>query len=629
MCGIAGELRWSAPPDAAAVAAMAARLDHRGPDARGAVARGAVALGHRRLAVIDLDRASDQPLSDAAGRLWIVYNGEIYNFVDLRARLERGGATFRTRGDTEVLLEAYRAWGDHFVEELNGMFAFALWDEERQRLLLARDRAGEKPLYWQERAGGDGLLFASELGALSAHPAAARRIDPAAVGDFLSLGYTLGERPILAGVRRLPPAHRLVAERGRPLAPERYWDLAAAFRRKTRFAGVEEASEALDRLVGDSVRLRLVSDVPLGAFLSGGVDSSTVVAAMQRARPAPPPRAFSIGFREESFDELPAASEVAALLGIGLTGRYVGIDAAAALGHVVGTVGEPFADTSLIPFYYLAREAREQVTVCLSGDGGDELFAGYPTYLADRLRRRTAWLPGTLTGAAGRLFARLAPVRHDKVGTGYRVRQFLAGHGLDERRAHHSWRTIFSPAAKRELLRPEWREAAASDGFDVFDRCHDEVADCHPLDQACYVDVKTWLADDILFKVDRATMVHSLEARAPLLDHRLMEFAAALPVGLKLRGRCGKYLLKRAALRHLPARVAHRPKRGFNAPVNRWLAAGLEPFARAAMERGPLFGWVERDAVERLWREHHARAADHGLRLFTLTCLALWLEKAS
>jgi asparagine synthase (glutamine-hydrolysing) len=627
MCGIAGELRWSAPPDLAAVEAMAARLAHRGPDARGAVARGAVALAHRRLAVIDLDRASDQPMSDASGRLWIVYNGEIYNFGALRARLERGGAVFRTRGDTEVLLEAYRAWGDRFVEELNGMFAFALWDAGRQRLLLARDRAGEKPLYWQARGDGDGLLFASELGALRAHPAASSRIDPAAIGDFLSLGYTLGERPLLAGVRRLPPAHRLAVERDRPLVPERYWDLAASFRRKQRFADDREAAETLDRLLTDAVGLRLVSDVPLGAFLSGGIDSSTVVAAMRRAQPEPPPRAFSIGFREETFDELPAARAVAAHLGVEITGRYVGVDAAGALARVIGTIGEPFADSSLVPFYHLAQDARAEVTVCLSGDGGDELFAGYPTYLADRLRRRTAWLPGGLTRAAGALFDRAWPVRHDKIGFGYKARQFLAGHALDERRAHHSWRTIFSPAAKRTLLRPGWREAAASDGFDVFDRCYQEVAGCHPLDQASYVDIKTWLADDILFKVDRATMVHSLEARAPFLDHRLIEFAAALPAELKLRGRDGKVLLRRAAERHLPAWVTRAPKRGFNAPVNRWLAAGLEPVARAAMTASPLFDWIEPAAVERLWREHRARAADHGLRLFTLTSLALWLGR--
>jgi asparagine synthase (glutamine-hydrolysing) len=629
MCGIAGELRWGGPPDASAVQRMTARLAHRGPDAQGAIARGPVALGHRRLAVIDLDPGSSQPMADASGGLWIVFNGEIYNFRELRERLERKGGIFRTRGDTEVLLEAYRAWGDRFLAELDGMFAFALWDEARRRLLLARDRAGEKPLYWQPLAGDEGgLLFASELGALSAHPEASRTVDAAAVGDFLSLGYTLGERPILAGVRRLPPACLLVAERGRPLEARLYWDLAAHFRSKPPIRSVDEAVDELDARLEASVRRRLISDVPLGAFLSGGLDSSTIVAAMKRSRPEPRPRAFTIGFDEASFDELPEARAVAGRLGIELSGRYVGADAAEALRHLVEVQGEPFADTSIVPFYYLARDARRHVTVCLSGDGGDELFAGYPTYAADRLHHLTRWAPAWAARGAGYLLGRIRSSSFRKVSIGYKARQFLSGHGLDFRRAHHHWRTLFSPEAKQTLLRPRWRDEAASDGFDLFSRHFDRVAGCDELDQALYVDIKTWLVDDILFKVDRATMIHSLEARAPFLESRLMEFAAGLPPEWKLRGFEGKWLLRRAARRHLPARTVRRSKRGFNAPVSRWLAGPLAQFGRAAMADSELFDWVEPAAVEALWSDHDARRADHGFRLFTLICLALWMRRS-
>jgi asparagine synthase (glutamine-hydrolysing) len=632
MCGIAGQLSWSHPPDAEAVAAMTAHLVHRGPDGTGQVERGAVSLGHRRLAIIDLDPASDQPLTDSSGSHWIVFNGEIYNYRELRSRLEREGGRFRSHGDTEVIVEAYRLWGDRFVEELDGMFAFALWDEPRQRLLLARDRAGEKPLYFQVVSGSgtapDGLLFASELGALRIHPRAAREIDPTALGQFISLGYSLGERTLIAGIRRLPPAHLMVVERGRPVSSRCYWDLAPRFRTKIPRTGVAEAAEELGRRIDAAVESRLVADVPLGAFLSGGIDSSTVVEAMRRVRPVPAPRAFSIGFHEDSFDELPAARAVARDLEVDLASRYVGVDAARALEHLVAVQGEPFADTSIVPFYFLARFAREQVTVCLSGDGGDELFAGYPTYRADRLRHRTRWIPGGVTATAGRLFERLGPTTHSKVGFDYKLRQFLSGHRLDARRAHHHWRVLFAPEQKRALLRPQYREAAADDGFGVFSAFHDEVEDCHYLDQAMYVDIKTWLVDDILFKVDRATMAHSLEARAPFLDPRVVELAASLPVDWKLRAGASKYLLRRVARDRLPRAVLRRPKRGFNAPVSNWLAGDLEPFARAAMADGPLFDWVERDAVERLWREHRSRDADHGLRLFTLLCLALWMRSA-
>ncbi len=628
MCGIAGALSWSPHPEPRDVAAMVARLVHRGPDASGLEARGPAVLGHRRLTVIDVSEASDQPLADVTGRYWIVYNGEIYNYRELREELRQGGATFRTVGDTEVILEAYKRWGDAALERLNGMFALALWDEVRERLLLARDRAGEKPLYYQPLDRG-GLIFASELQALRAHPAASRAVDPAAVSQFLSLNYLLTDTCILAGVRKLPAAHRLAVERGGAAAPERYWDLAPAFRDKRAFASEEEAAAALDELVDDAVRLRLVSDVPLGAFLSGGVDSSTVVESMTRLRPPAQNRTFSVGFEEESFSELPEARRVAAFLAVDHRDRRVDADAASHLPEIAARFDEPFADSSMIPVYYLARFARERVTVSLSGDGGDEIFAGYPTYRADLYHRRLRFLPGWIWPPAYRALDALWPVSFDKVSFDYKLRQFVTGLPLDYRRAHHHWRTIFSPAEKRELLRPAYRELSAEDGFGVFDRYFDEVADCHLLDQAMYVDIKTWMVDDILVKVDRATMAHSLESRAPFLDHRLMELAAGLPVSLKLRGRRSKYLLRRARAPRLPAEVFERPKKGFNAPVSHWLRTSLAGLARRAIDDGPLADWVRPEAVARLRSEHEAGRRDHGLKLFGLVCLGLWMARGA
>ncbi len=627
MCGIAGALSWTLPPDPRAVAAMVARLVHRGPDASGLEVRGPAVLGHRRLTVIDVSEASDQPLADHSGRFWIVYNGEIYNYRELRDELRDEGATFRTVGDTEVILEAYKRWGVAALARLNGMFALALWDETRERLLLARDRAGEKPLYYQPLDGG-GLIFASELGALRAHPAASRTVDPVAVSQFLSLNYLLTDTCILAGVRKLPAAHHLTVERrGPPAEPARYWDLAPSFRDKRRFAGDAEAAAALDELVDDAVRLRLVADVPLGAFLSGGVDSSTVVESMTRLRPPGQNRTFSVGFEEESYSELPEARRVAAFLAVDHRDRHIDADAASRLPEIAARFDEPFADSSMIPVYYLARFARERVTVSLSGDGGDEILAGYPTYRADLYHRRLGFLPGWIWPPAYRALDALWPVSFDKVSFDYKLRQFVTGLPLDFRRAHHHWRTIFSPAEKRLLLRPRYRELAGEDGFAAFDRFFDEVAGCHILDQAMYVDIKTWMVDDILVKVDRATMAHSLESRAPFLDHRLMELAAGLPVSLKLRGRRSKYLLRRARAPRLPAEVFEQPKKGFNAPVSHWLRTSLADLARRSIDDGPLADWVRPEAVARLRTEHEAGKRDHGLKLFGLVCLGLWLAR--
>ncbi|WP_295606875.1 asparagine synthase (glutamine-hydrolyzing), partial [uncultured Lamprocystis sp.] len=449
MCGIAGLLTWDTAADTQIVRAMTDRLAHRGPDAAGVAALGPMALGHRRLSVIDVSQANNQPLYDRSGSLVIAYNGEIYNFREIRRELEQAGAAFQTQGDTEVILEAYKAWGERCLERFNGMFAFALWDAPRRRLFLARDRVGEKPLFYCELPGG-GLVFASEPRALRAHPAALGAVDPVGLAHYLMLNYTLGDHSLRQGLKRLPPGHFLICEEGRPLTPRSYWDLAAVYRNKRRFVSQGEAAEELLALIDDAVRLRLVSDVPLGAFLSGGVDSSAVAAAMAQALPASQVHTFSMGFGIPSFDEVDTARAVANLLGLDHKDRVATPDPERTVQAMVWAADEPLADTSAVPTYLLAAFAREYVTVSLSGDGADECFAGYETYTADRLHRALSWLPRGLARASFRAADAVLPVSFSKVSLDYKVRHFLAELHLDFPRAHASWRNILSAEAQRE-----------------------------------------------------------------------------------------------------------------------------------------------------------------------------------
>ncbi len=629
MCGIAGLLSWTTPPDASVVAAMTARLAHRGPDAEGVVALGPLVLGHRRLSVIDTTVANNQPLFDHSGRLAIAFNGEIYNYREVRRQLERSGARFRTQGDTEVILEAYRAWGEDCLARLNGMFAFALWDAPRRRLFLARDRVGEKPLFYVRLAGG-GLAFASEPRALRACPGVSAEVDPIGLAHYLTLNYTLGEHTLIQGMRRLSPGHFLLIEEGRAQIEKSYWHLAASFLDKRRFASREAAAEELRALVDDAVRLRLVADVPVGAFLSGGVDSSTVAAAMVHALPPEQVHTFSLGFGVPSFDEVDGARSVAAHLGLDHKDRIVAADLEHTWAGLIAAADEPLADTSAIPTYRLAAFAREFVTVALSGDGADECFAGYETYVADRLHRALSWIPAPLARGLHGAVDRLLPVRFSKVSLDYKLRHFLAGLDLSFPRAHASWRNIFSAADRREIMQPHWRELAQSpraDPYSQFESHYAAVAGCHDLDRASYVDIKTWLADDILVKVDRATMAHSLEARAPLLDHRLVEFAAGLPPRWKLNGFRKKHLLKHSQRQRLPHRVLHGKKRGFNAPITQWLSGPLRGFASDALASARLRDYVRPEIVARLWQEQDAAKRDNGLKLFGLVCLSLWLNQ--
>jgi asparagine synthase (glutamine-hydrolysing) len=606
---------------------MTMRLTHRGPDGAGFMVDGPVAFGHRRLAVIEPTPDGKQPMRDRDRTCFITFNGEIYNYRELREELISRGAKFRTRTDTEVLLEAYKAWGEGALERIDGMFALALWDRTRQRLLLARDRAGEKPLYYQALPRG-GAVFASELPALQEHPAVSDRVDPRALGHYLELNYTLTSHCIIAGVSKLPAAHSLLLEKDRDGAARRYWDLAPFFNDKRAFASEDDAANELRALIDRSVLRQMVSDVPLGGFLSGGIDSSTVAASMCRARAASLNHTFSAGFREPTYSELDQAGLVARHLGVSHHELLVESDVAFDFSRIVGQAGEPFADTSSLAVDVLSRFSRRTVTVCLAGDGADEILAGYDTFVADRVHRAVRWLPRFVTrGLRVSASAFLRPTR-SKVSWREKLHRFANARDLGPDAAHLAWRRITRPEERAALVRPEHKEVLAADAFEDTSRFLQGVRACHPIDRASYYDLATWLVDDILVKVDRFSMAHSLEVRAPFLSRQMMEFAARLPVEYKLRGFTGKSVLRGSQRSRLPPSVLSRAKRGFNAPVAHWLGGALQPAWRSVREARVLDEWLEASEMDRLWSEHQHGQADHSLRLYGMLVLGQWLQIA-
>lgn len=608
---------------------MAETLVHRGPDAKAVKQLGALGLAHTRLAIIDTRDIGKQPMSDVSGNYVIVYNGEIYNFRELRLQLESHGAVFRSGTDTEVVLEAYKRWGDECVEHFNGMFAFAVWDSTRQRLLLARDRLGQKPLFYGLLPNG-GIIFASELKAILASGRIESRLNLSALSSFVSLNYGLGEESFIRGVQKLPPASIMTIDSDGKSSIKEYWNLAEFFHNKRTFASANAATQEFDSLLLESVQARLISDVPLGAFLSGGIDSSAIIAAMTRLRPADQNSTFSIGFKEKSYSELPEARKIAEHLGVTHRDEIVDADMAAVLADVVYYSDEPFADTSIIPVYYLSKFAREAVSVCLSGDGGDEVLGGYTTYAADKLNRMLRWVPRSVFSAVHTGMEKFVPPSFGKVSFDYKLRHFLRGANRNSMQAHYAWREICSDAARRALLKQETGELLAEySPLETFFKHQRSVEKCHYLDQSMYVDTKTWLADDILVKVDRGTMAHSLEARAPFLDHRLVEFAASLPVDLKIRGFEKKHILKQSQAPYLPSSTINRKKEGFNAPVSHWLESpALEPYYRD-MREAPSAGveLFKPDTIEGLWQAHLNRREDNSLKLFALIVFDQWCKR--
>jgi asparagine synthase (glutamine-hydrolysing) len=623
VCGICGVVDSAGPVDRDVLERMTGTLRHRGPDEEAYYLpapdgdRPSVGFGFRRLSIIDV-AGGHQPLANEDESVWTMLNGEIYNFAELRAGLEAGGHVFRTNGDAETLVHLYEESGLDCTERLNGMFAFAVWDTRRRRLLLARDRLGKKPLYYAELDGG--LLFASELKALLQHPACPRDLDRAALEHYLAFEYVPSPHAIFSGVRKLPPGHRLVWEQGRT-SVEPYWDL--------RFDGTDARPEGeivaeFEERLREAVRLRLVSDVPLGAFLSGGIDSSSIVAFMCDLLPPEQVQTFSIGFTERSFDESEHARAVARHF---RTHHHEEIFTPSVLLDVLPKVtaglDEPFADPSVLPTFLLSRFARETVTVALGGDGGDELLAGYPTFPAEAVARRYV-LPRGLHERVVVPLAERLPVSTDDFSFDFKLKRFLRGAIEPAATRHQLWLGAFTTPEQRALL----VEPPTVDPLVGVRALHDGQRTGDWVAKLIYLYAKTYLPDDILTKVDRASMLTSLEVRAPFLDYTLVEFLARVPSRLKLRRFETKHLLKRTMARRLPAGIAGRTKKGFGIPVAEWLKTDLrEPLLDAlSPDRLRRQGLFDAGEVERLIREHLAGARDHRKQLWTLFVFQLWHE---
>ncbi len=622
MCGIAGIFHPEIPKpvDAARVRAMADALAHRGPDGSGVWTARGVGLGHRRLSIIDV-AGSPQPMLDAAGAIAITFNGEIYNYRALRAELEGKGARFRTAGDTEVLLEAWRHWGPAMLGRLTGMFAFAIYDARDQSLFLARDRVGVKPLHLV-RLGDGAILFASELKGLLAHPLVRREPDPAAVEDYIALGYVPDDACIIRGVRKLPAGHYLHVVRGRPVPePVRWWQMQFRAQQPSSLAAAEEE---LLHLMREAVRSRTIADVPLGAFLSGGVDSSAVVALMaEDSRQAV--RTSTIGFAEAAYDEADHAAAVARRFATDHDVRIVDAADFSLLDPLVEAFDEPFADASALATYRVCELARSRVTVALSGDGADEAFAGYRTYkFLMRGERVRGLLPEALRKPVFGTLGRLYP-KADWAPRPLRAKTTLLELAGGSAEAFARTKSVTAPELRARLYAPGFAALLGDHRGET--RYLQSVAEA-PADDllgaAQYADLQHWLPGDILTKVDRTSMAVSLEAREPLLDHRLLAFAGSLPAGMRLRGGSGKWLMKRALRRYLPPEILDRPKMGFVTPVGDWFRNALAGEAAAIGGRGSALaelGWFDPAAIATFAEAHRRGRADHGRTLWQLVML--------
>lgn len=620
MCGIAGKLFFDQARTVgpAVLERMATVLAHRGPDDAGTYVKGPVGLANRRLAVIDLSPAGHQPMANADETVWITYNGEIYNFLSLREELERQGTAFRSHTDTEVILKLYERDGADCVAHLRGMFAFAIWDWRHRTLFVARDRLGKKPLVYFHDP--ERLLFASESKAIFEDPEVPVEADPEAIHHYLTYGYVPSPWSAFRHLRKLPPAHYLLARDGR-VEVHRYWSPRYTPKRRD---GEGTLGEELLALLEEAVRLRLISDVPLGALLSGGIDSSTIVALMRRVTSGPV-RTFSIGFEQPEYDELAYAREVARRFETDHHELVVKPDALAVLPRLVWHYNEPFADSSALPTMALCEMARTFVTVALNGDGGDETFLGYDRYRATQLAAWQDRLPAPISRALARAVG-LLPGGSPK-SIPYRLRRLVEVLNLEPRRRYGQWVIVFDDARRTELCTPEF--LARVDGVDslaLLEAAFESSDASSVVETASHVDVQLYLPDDLLVKMDIASMAHSLEVRSPLLDHHVVEFAASLPPGLKLRGLTQKYLLKRVMKGILPDRILRRRKMGFGVPIDRWFRHELREMAYDLLldGRARQRGYFRPEIVRRYLDEHAEGRAHHHARLWSLLVLELW-----
>ena len=626
MCGIAGiaALPGGSPATIEQLRQMCRTIAHRGPDDEGFDIEGAVGLGVRRLSVIDV-RGGRQPIFNEDRSVRVVFNGEIYNFRELRRRLEGAGHRFASATDGEVIVHLWEDHGTEFVQHLDGMFAIALHDARRKRLVLVRDRLGIKPLFYA--SAGRHLVFGSEIKALLASGLVERRLDVDGLAQFLAWEYVPAPGTLLDGVRKLDAASLIELDLTTGRSSEsRWWDVPVSDGR-ARVGGSpiapEAWEEAVDSRIRESVRGQLVSDVPLGAFLSGGVDSSLVVAAMGEAR------TFSIGFDDPSYDEIPWSTRVARHLGVDHTAEVLKADVGDLVPRLMEYMDDPIGDFSIFPTYLVSRLARRDVTVALSGDGGDELFGGYETYAAQRAASLWGRVPrllgqGLVTRAAGRI-----PPRPAKKGLVNKAKRFLEGAGLPEDLEHTRWRLFMDEDGRRRLLTPEALAQVRTPVGEHVRRLFREAGDRPQVDRWLYVDLRSYLVDNCLVKVDRMSMACSLEARVPLLDHRLVELAFQVPAELKVRGSRTKILLKRVAARHVPPECVYRPKEGFSIPLKHWLKDGLRPLMEDLLSpaRAGAGGLFEPREIDRLKREHLEGRANHSHLLWSLMVFEMWRRR--
>jgi asparagine synthase (glutamine-hydrolysing) len=603
---------------------MTGSLVHRGPDAEGAFVDARVALGHRRLAIIDL-ADGQQPMAAADGLVQIVFNGEIYNFLEVRSQLELYGHHFRTRSDTEVILHAYLQWGQECLQRLNGMFAFAIWDARIQQLLLGRDRVGKKPLYYWHHSNL--IAFASELKALRAGSVCPSAVDSEALDCYLSLGYIPAPRTIYRGVRKLRAAHCLTVTAAR-LSEHRYWTLSFS---QPEVMKCDEITEQSGALLDEAVRSRLMSDVPLGAFLSGGIDSSLVVSSMASLMNRPV-ITNSIGFDDREHSELPMARLVAEHLGTEHHELVVTPRAADVLERIAWHFDEPMADSSAVPTWYLCQMARRTVTVALSGDGGDEAFGGYtfrylPHVLESRIRGALPpLLRAPLFGMIGAAWPGSA-----KMPKPLRLKTILENLAVGDAEAFYRDLSELRPEARDSLYAPEF--LAGLRGFTPLEvvapyYLHSDASDA--LGRSQCADIQCYLTDDVLVKVDRMSMAHSLEVRAPLLDYRILEFAARIPSRIKMNSRGGKLPLRELAARRLPSRVSVMKKHGFSIPAAKWLRGELRPLAEDLLfgTKGAFEGVIHRPTLSQMWQEHLSAKRDHHTVLWALMMFELWQQNS-
>jgi asparagine synthase (glutamine-hydrolysing) len=624
MCGIVGFVNRKGSADRVVLERMCEAIAHRGPDDDGFYTNENAAIGMRRLAIIDV-AGGKQPIHNADRTKWIVFNGEIYNFQEIRRGLDERGHRFYTNSDTEAILHLYDEFGPDCLHHLRGMFAFAIWDEKEKTLFIARDRVGKKPLLYSHQANGD-LIFGSEFQALLQYPSISREVDMQAIDSYLSYLCIPAPQTAFKQIRKLEPGHWLRWKDGE-IETHRYW--LPDFSKKIKISE-EDAIEETTRILRESTRLRMISEVPLGAFLSGGVDSSAVVALMAQESDKPV-KTFSIGFEDQDFSELKYAKRVAEHVGADYHEFIVKPDAMEVLPILVEHYGEPYADSSAIPTYYVSKETRKHVTVALNGDGGDESFAGYERYAA----MQAAELYNKVPRALRKLFieapVNLLPTSEIRKTRARDLKRFLKAASLPRKERYFRWMTTFTGDAKTELYTKDFAAEAALGG-DAADLLYGWFAKANGsglLDATLLTDQMTYLPNDLLVKVDIASMANSLEVRSPFLDHKLIEFAASLPENLKMRRFETKYLLKKVAARLVPKEVVYRRKMGFGVPIGRWFRNEMKDFVREVLlsERSLSRGIVKPEVVGRYVNEHLNGERDHAFQVWTLLMLELWFQK--